>query len=271
MRVLFSGDLGSDLSPVLAGPRPAPNADAVFIEATYGATRRDEGIGREREQFRQLVGKALERGGVVWIPCFALDRTQRILYELRLAQQENRLPQSLPIYCPSPTAKEVTAIYRQNRRAGWFRPAVAADADAFSPSEILTTVPSHGNLPRPSIVISTSDITYTAWMRTLLRSLLPEASTTVILVGYGDPDTAAGRLKAISLRLPPRCTHSAAFQATATRPTSTVGSATSPRPPRSSCSTPGRTNSTPAPPSFANSVAETSTSPNLESPSISQP
>ncbi|MDY0170093.1 MAG: MBL fold metallo-hydrolase, partial [Thermoguttaceae bacterium] len=38
VRVLYSGDLGSDLSPVLAGPRPAPNADAVFIEATYGAT-----------------------------------------------------------------------------------------------------------------------------------------------------------------------------------------------------------------------------------------
>ncbi len=195
-RVLFSGDLGADLSPVLAGPRPAPNVDAVFVEATYGATRREPSVHGEREQFRRRVGEAVGRGGVVWIPCFALDRTQRILYELRLAQAEGLLPESLPIYCPSPTAKEITAIYRENRQAGWFRDEVARNADAFTPREILTTLPSPAKLPRPCILISTSDITYTEWMRAMLRALLPEKSTTMLLVGYSDPHTAAGRLKA---------------------------------------------------------------------------
>lgn len=195
-RVLFSGDLGADLSPVLAGPRPAPNVDAVFVEATYGDTRREPAVRGEREQFRRRVGEAVARGGVVWIPCFALDRTQRILYELRLAQEEGLLPESLPIYCPSPSAKDITAIYRENRQAGWFRDDVAENADAFTPREIVTTVPSPAKLPRPCILISTSDITYTEWMRTMLRALLPEASTTMLLVGYSDPHTAAGRLKA---------------------------------------------------------------------------
>ena len=195
-RVLFSGDLGSDLSAVTAGPRPAPNVDAVFVEATYGTTRRDPEVAHQRRQFRQRVGEAVARGGVVWIPCFALDRTQRILYELRLAQDEGLLPDSIPIYCPSPTANEVTALYRKHHRAGWFREEVAARADPFSPHEILTTVPSPARLPRPSIIISTSDITYTDWMRRMLRALLPEPSTAMMLVGYSDPHAATGRLKA---------------------------------------------------------------------------
>ncbi len=201
-RVLFSGDLGSDLSPVLAGPSPAPNADAVFVEATYGATRRAPEVAGERDRFRRQVGEVVRRNGVAWIPCHALDRTQRILYELHLAQQEKLLPDTLPIYCASPTAKEITALYRDNRRAGWFRDEVAADAEAFSPREVRTTIPSHAKLPKPCIVISTSDMVYTAWMQSLLRQLLPEASTAVLLVGYCDPRSAAGRLKAGARELP---------------------------------------------------------------------
>ncbi len=195
-RVLFSGDLGSDLSAVTAGPRPAPNADVVFVEATYGATRRSPDVVHQREQFRRRVGEAVAGGGVVWIPCFALDRTQRILHELRLAQEEGLLPESLPVYCPSPTAHEVSAIYRDNQRAGWFRDEVAHTADPFSPNVVVRTVPSHAKLPRPCIIVSTSDVTYTAWMRAMLRALLPDESTTMLLVGYSDPRSATGRLRA---------------------------------------------------------------------------
>ncbi len=194
-RVLFSGDLGSDLSPILAGPRPAPSAHAVFVETSYGATRRDPSIVHQRDQFRERVGKAIDKGGVVWIPCFALDRTQRILYELRLAQQEGRLPKSLPIYCPSPTAREITALYRTHLPSGWFRAETGRDAQAFAPREILATVPSYAKLPKPSIIISTSDIMRSAWMRSMLRELLPQESTTFLIVGYADPRSATGKLR----------------------------------------------------------------------------
>ncbi len=196
LRVLFSGDLGNELSSIFTGPRPVPNVDAVFVEATYGDTRRSPDIVAERGLFRQRIAEAVERKNVVWIPCFALDRTQRILYELHLAQQERQLPGSLPIYCPSPTANIITRIYDENRRTGWFREEVAGDANAFSPREVLTTIPSYEKLPKPCIIVSTSNMTYTAWMRALLRRLLPETSTTIALVGYCEPTSATGRLKA---------------------------------------------------------------------------
>jgi metallo-beta-lactamase family protein len=106
------------------------------------------------------------------------------LYELRLAQREKLLPAKIPIYCPSPTAKEVTQLYREHLKSGWFEPEVAAKADAFSPREVLSTVPSADKLPRPCIIICTSDIVIAPWMRKLLSVLLPERTTSLVLVGY---------------------------------------------------------------------------------------
>lgn len=189
-RVLFSGDLGNDLSPLLTPPRPAPPVDAVYVECTYGPIRRKASVRQQPAEFRRAVGETIAKGGVAWIPSFSLDRTQKILYELHLAQGEKLLPEQVPIYCPSPTAKEATALYKEHRRSGWFSPTIEADADAFSPRDVRGTVPSGGRLPRPCIIISTSDIMIAAWMRLLLTDLLPEPSTGVFLVGYQDPDTA---------------------------------------------------------------------------------
>ena len=192
-RVLFSGDLGNHLSPLLAAPPPAPKTDTVFVEATYGPISRKASVRAQPAAFRRAVAEAVGHGGVAWIPCFALERTQRVLYELHLAQREKLLPERLPIYCPSPTAKEVTSLYQENQQRGWFSPAIAADAEAFSPHDIHSTVPSRRRLPRPSIVISAGDVLVAPWMRQLLSVLLPEPSTHLLLVAY-QPAGSAGEL-----------------------------------------------------------------------------
>jgi metallo-beta-lactamase family protein len=191
---LFSGDLGNTLSPLHPGPRPAPSCDAAFVETTYGTVHRGPSVERQRAEFRRAVAETVARGGVAWVPCFSLDRTQKIFYELHLAQQEKLLPETLPIYCPSPTAREVTALYNAHRQSGWFSPQIAADPLAFTPSEVHTTVPSAKRLPHPCIIVSTSDILLTEWMRRLLAGLLPERSNAVLLVSYQDPDGAGGLL-----------------------------------------------------------------------------
>jgi metallo-beta-lactamase family protein len=195
-RVVFSGDLGHGGTSLFAGPQPAPPADAAIIEATYGPLRRAAAVAEQRRVFREAVAAGVRDGGVAWIPAFALDRTQKVLYELRLAQQENLLPESLPIYCPSPTAKEITRLYRAHQNDGWFYRQVAADAAAFAPREVRTTVPAPSRLPRPCILVSTSDITRTEWMRRMLRELLPDRNVAMLLVSYHAADSAAGRLKA---------------------------------------------------------------------------
>jgi metallo-beta-lactamase family protein len=193
-RVLFSGDVGNDLSPLFAGPRPAPDVDAVFVETTYGPTLRDPSVNQERAQFRRAVGGAIDRGHVAWIPLFALDRTQKILHELRLAQQEGTLSERVPIYCTSSTALEITAIYRQHRQDGWFREAVAGDPSAWSPLGLRKSAGLPKNLPRPSVLLTTSGMLEHGVSRTLVSRLVPDKSAVIFLVGYQDPASPGGML-----------------------------------------------------------------------------
>jgi len=165
----------------------------VFLETTYGTTHRDANVAAERAEFRETVSEAVGSGGIAWIPAFALDRTQKVLYELHLAQQEGQLPRDVPIYCPSPSARAVTEIYRKHRQAGWFREEVAADPRAWQPGDVRKTVPS--GLPRPSILISPNDMATAEWSQRQMASLLPEESTWVLLVGYQDPPSVGGQLK----------------------------------------------------------------------------
>ncbi len=193
-RVLFSGDVGNELSPLFAGPQPAPDVDAVFVETTYGPTFRDPSVQDERAQFRRSVGKVVDRGHVAWIPVFALDRTQKILHELRLAQQEGILSQRVPIYCTSSTALEITAIYRQHRQDGWFRDPVAGDPSAWTPEGLRKSAGLPKNLPRPSVLLTTSGMLDHGTSRTLISRLIPEKSATIFLVGYQDPASPGGML-----------------------------------------------------------------------------
>jgi metallo-beta-lactamase family protein len=193
-RVLFSGDVGNDLSPLFAGPKPAPDVDAVFVETTYGPTLRDPSVNEERAQFRRAVGEAVDRGRVAWIPLFALDRTQKILHELRLAQKEGTLSERVPIYCTSSTALEITAIYRQHRQDGWFRDSVASDPLAWSPGGLRKSPGLPKNLPRPSVLLTTSGMLDNGPSRTLVSRLVPDKSTAIFLVGYQDPASPGGML-----------------------------------------------------------------------------
>lgn len=192
-RILFSGDLGNDRSALFPGPAPAPDADVVFLEATYGTTIRQPDVAAERAAFRQAVAEVVRAGGVAWIPAFALDRTQKMLYELHLAQRDGLVPEQLPIYCPSPTARAITELYRSHQHDGWFRREVADDPLAWQPSAVRKTVPS--NLPHPSILISPSDMSTAPWSERQMARLLPEPSTRVFLVGYHDPQSDGGLLE----------------------------------------------------------------------------
>ena len=113
-RLLFSGDLGRQDMPILRDPTPAPPADVLIIESTYG-----DRVHPHHEQAEQrlldLISKTYARGGKVVIPAFAVGRTQEIVYSLhRLAGRGAAtvpLP-DVPIFVDSPLAVNVTGVFR---------------------------------------------------------------------------------------------------------------------------------------------------------------
>jgi metallo-beta-lactamase family protein len=111
-RVLFSGDLGNAGRPILRDPAP-PEADVVIMESTYG-DRCHRSIGESVAELCAAINATLQRGGNVIIPTFALERTQEILFHLRAAAADGRLPAQLPVFLDSPMAISATEVYRRH-------------------------------------------------------------------------------------------------------------------------------------------------------------
>jgi metallo-beta-lactamase family protein len=111
-RVLYSGDLGNAGRPLLRDPAP-PQADVVVMESTYG-DRCHRSIVDSVAELCAAINATLKRGGNVIIPTFALERTQEILFHLRAATADGRLPAQLPIFLDSPMAISATEVYRRH-------------------------------------------------------------------------------------------------------------------------------------------------------------
>lgn len=108
-RLVFSGDLGPDGTPILCDPAPVPAADLVVMESTYG-----DRLHRSREDtIAELAGifaAAHKDGGNVVIPAFAVGRTQELLYFFAEHFDAWNLG-AFRIFLDSPMAIRVTQAY----------------------------------------------------------------------------------------------------------------------------------------------------------------
>ena len=108
-RLVFSGDLGPNGTPILCDPQPVPAADLVIMESTYGdrthKTREDT-----LNELAAIFRAAHRDGGNVVIPAFAVGRTQELLYFLAEHFDEWGLG-SYRMFLDSPMATKVTAAY----------------------------------------------------------------------------------------------------------------------------------------------------------------
>lgn len=112
-RVLFSGDLGSDGRAILPDPAPAPQADVVVMESTYG-DRSHKGLEESIAELYEAINTTIAGHGNVLIPSFALERSQEILYYLREGVEQGHLPHNLRVYLDSPMAISATEIFRRH-------------------------------------------------------------------------------------------------------------------------------------------------------------
>jgi len=110
-RLVFSGDLGRRDRPILPDPEAVTDADVLLVESTYGD--RIHGADPDSELAR-VVRAAVQRGGALIVPAFAVGRTQELLWRLRILSEQGRIP-SIPVFVDSPMAIEVTRIYARHR------------------------------------------------------------------------------------------------------------------------------------------------------------
>jgi metallo-beta-lactamase family protein len=111
-RLLFSGDVGRWDKPLLNDPEPAPEADWIVVESTYGDRLHDRGV-RIRERLAAVITETRRRGGNIVVPSFALERTQELLWYLSELLAQDRI-QHLLVFVDSPMAVRVTDIFEKH-------------------------------------------------------------------------------------------------------------------------------------------------------------
>jgi metallo-beta-lactamase family protein len=189
--ILFTGDLGRNNHPLLSNPDNPPSIklDAVVTESTYGDRKHDA----KPEDFARELNAAIERGGSILIPAFAVDRTEVILMALRDLMEKKLVP-LIPVYVDSPMALTALNFYREaiTNNSPEIRTGVSdkwANQDPFDSGKLaqaLTTEESKqiNEITETSIIISASGMATGGRVVHHLEHMLPDEKNTVILVGY---------------------------------------------------------------------------------------
>jgi len=110
--LVFSGDLGRWARPILRDPAPLPHADRLIIEGTYGGKAHPDEDSLNSALERVVKG-ALERGGRIVIPAFAVGRTQEVVYAFDRLISAGRIPE-MEIFIDSPLAADVQSIVQRH-------------------------------------------------------------------------------------------------------------------------------------------------------------
>jgi metallo-beta-lactamase family protein len=196
--LVVSGDLGRDSHPFLVAPDPPHDSDHILIESTYGDRRHDDSDAQA--VLAVVINETLARGGSIFIPAFAVDRTEVIIHHLAELKAANKIPRDLPMFVDSPMALGALDVYR----------GAIADGDADIRADMRGTHPFELpnlhevrdvegskalNQPaQPCVVVSAAGMASGGRIVHHLAGALPERRNTVLLVGYQAAGTRGRRL-----------------------------------------------------------------------------
>jgi Cft2 family RNA processing exonuclease len=194
----YTGDVNFEDQTIQTGARfPEEPVDVLLMETTRGDAPLPDGFTRkgEEERLAKAVAAALEQGSSVTIPVFALGKTQELMAMIWRMQRERIIP-PLPVYIGGLGSK-ITAVYdamasRVSRNFPGLQlmnaiaPYVAGGAEITSLS------------PRKHAIyaLSSGMMTEHTLSNVFARKVLPDPSQHLFFVGYADPSSPAGRLRA---------------------------------------------------------------------------
>ena len=175
-------------------------ADVLVMETTRGNRPVAQGVTRanEVERFTAALHEALKRKGCVLIPSFALGRTQEILALLALLMRAGKLrPQ--PIYIGG-LGRVFTEIYdleahRTHRQHSNLQLREALNLVVLDQGQAEKMKLSGGRL----FVLTSGMLSENTAAHNLAVRMIGDERQSIFFVGYADPDTPGGRLKAARL------------------------------------------------------------------------
>ncbi|MFQ3574629.1 MAG: MBL fold metallo-hydrolase, partial [Thermodesulfovibrionales bacterium] len=196
-KIVFSGDIGRLNNPIVKDPKTIKEADVVVIESTYG-NRLHKDMESSIREFVDVIQNTFKRGGNVFIPSFAVGRTQDILYILYKLEMQGLLPPH-KVFVDSPLAEEATTVYLKHMDC-FDEEALemfGRDKDIFNRFRFTTTVEASQEINKirsGAIVIAGSGMCEGGRIRHHLKHNLWRKECSIVFVGYQVVGTLGRRI-----------------------------------------------------------------------------
>ena len=188
-KLYFTGDLGNPPTPLLKPYKLVNDADYVVIESVYGS-RIHEDKAERKNILQKVITETIQRGGVLMIPSFAMERTQELLYELNGLFNGGEITK-VPVFVDSPLAGNLTEVYRKH--SDYFNEEteyiIKSGDDIFNfPGLKFTRTAEESkrinDVPPPKIIIAGSGMSTGGRILHHERRYLPDPNSTILFIGY---------------------------------------------------------------------------------------
>lgn len=190
--IIFSGDLGRPHDEVMCPPEQPERADILFLEATYG--NRIHPDTHPRDELAKAIHRAVNRGGSVIIPAFAVGRSQSLLYFLHELKKQNKIP-DLPVYLDSPMAISATDIFMRYPKEHRLTPdtvrAMCQEARYIKTQEESMAL---DNLREPAIIVSASGMATGGRVLHHIKAYAGDPKNLLLFSGYQSEGTRGQRI-----------------------------------------------------------------------------
>lgn len=192
VRLLFSGDLGPDEKVFYKAPDAPSGFDYILCESTYGGRDRDDyTLEQRRAALKKEINAALERGGNLVMPTFAVERSQELLHDIGALIKNGDINPHL-VFLDSPLASRVTKVYKKH--TAMFEDVELGADDLFNDNRFRITESVEdskniNNIRGGAIIMSASGMCDAGRIKHHLRNNLIRHDATVLFVGYQAPGT----------------------------------------------------------------------------------
>lgn len=200
-KVVFTGDLGNSPSPLLRDMEVVDDADVIVMEALYGDRNFDD-FSQTEVKLERIIEEVEKNKGVLLIPAFSIERTQKILFQLNDMVEKGKIGK-IPVFLDSPLAIKVTTVYKKyshlyyNENA---RCCILKGDDLLNFPGLKMVMKTEGSkdiedVPAPKIIIAGSGMSNGGRILHHERLYLSDPKTTILLLSYQAPGSLGRMLE----------------------------------------------------------------------------
>ncbi len=197
-RIFYTSDTHLRSQTIIPGGEyPEDPIDLLLLESTLGSDEEAEQTTRREQEklFGEAIARALERGGTVLVPVFALGRAQEILALIDRYKQRRIIPDETPVYTNG-QMRAVADLYDRTRLAS---PRLNPDFEVFGVDQQRfprSDARARQALSKPSIHVTSSGMLFERTLSNkLAQQLVEDERHGIFFVGFSKEGSPGDRLQ----------------------------------------------------------------------------